>query len=96
MMLGILYTVFSAVRSNKYLMYGLAALAFISFLLIALSSFGNRREKEGALKVASAAAAAVIANLEKSREIHAEIKRLPLADRAARLRQTDRRSNGSD
>jgi S-adenosylmethionine synthetase len=71
-------------------MYGLAAAAFIAVALLALSRFGARREKEGAMKVAAAAASAVIKNMERYREIHSEVKQLPLSDRAARLRQTDR------
>jgi hypothetical protein len=77
-------------------MYALAAVVFIGALFLALNKFGNRREKEGAMKVATAAAKAVIKNMEKSREIHAEIKRLPLSARAAKLRRTDRRTGGSD
>jgi len=88
--IGLAWTLFSAVRSSKMLMYGLAALAFAGVALLALSRFGARREKEGAMKVAAAAAGAVIQNMERYREIHAEVKRLPLSDRAARLRGSDR------
>ena len=90
-MIGLAWTLFSAVRSNKYLMYGLAAAVFIAVALLALRNFGNRREKEGAIKVAAAAATRVIENMERSREIHSEIKRLPLSERAARMRASDRR-----
>jgi len=89
-MIGLAWTLFSAVRSSKVLMYGLAALAFAGVALLALSRFGARREKEGAMKVAAAAAGAVIKNMERYREIHSEVKRLPLSDRAARLRGSDR------
>lgn len=95
-MLGVLFTAYSAIRSNKYLMYALAAVVFLGALFLALNRFGNQREKEGAMKIASVAAKAVIKNMEKSREIHAEIKRLPLSARAAKLRATDRRTDRSD
>ena len=90
MFTGMLFTAFSAVRSNKYLMYALAIGVFILVLLWSLRSFGNRREKEGAMKVAAAAAKTVIKNMETYREIDAEIKHMPLSQRAARLRRTDR------
>jgi type II secretory pathway pseudopilin PulG len=89
--LGFIWTIFSAIRSNKYLMYGLAAAVFIAVLLISLSRYGKRREKEGAARVATEAARAIIDQMEVYRAKHAEIKRLPLSDRARRLRETDRR-----
>lgn len=89
-MLGYIFTAFSMIRSNKYVMYGLAAMVFVMAGVWALKSFGNKREQEGALKVAVVAAANVIKNMERYREIHTEVKRLPMSERAARLRDTDR------
>ena len=72
------------------LMYGLAALAFVVIGAAVLARIKSNAKKAGALEVAAAAAGAVIQNMERYREIHSEVKRLPLSDRAARLRGSDR------
>ena len=86
---GLGWTAFSMVRSNKYLMYGLAAAAFVVVLLVVKARYDKGLKRQGAQQAATAAAAAIIATMEKNRELHAEIRRLPLSERAARLRQTD-------
>lgn len=91
--MGVIITLFSLVRSNKYLMYGLAALVLVGMLLILISRRDSRLRKEGAMTVALESAKAVIKSQERYREIHQEIKRLPMSERAAKLRATDRRED---
>jgi type II secretory pathway pseudopilin PulG len=69
------------------MMYGLlaAAAAFAFFMFV------RSQRRQGAAEAIMKAAAAAADRMERSREIHAEIKRLPLSDRAGRLRQLDAR-----
>jgi hypothetical protein len=85
MIIGLLTTAFSFVRGSKIAMYGLmaagAALAFYIFV--------RSQRRAGAAEAILKAAQAAAERMERSRAIHQEIKRLPLADRASRLRRLD-------
>lgn len=92
MITGLVMTAFSFIRSSKIAMYGMVIGAVVIGLLLALTSYGARREAGGATKVVTAMTKKVIENNKLARKKHAEIKRLPMSERAARLRRTDRRS----
>jgi hypothetical protein len=92
-MFGLILTLFSAVRSNKYLMYGVAAVVFVGALALFVSKRDNRIRKSGAMAAAVASATAIVKSQERYNEIHQEVKRLPYSDRAARLRATDGNSS---
>jgi hypothetical protein len=87
MIMGLLTTGWSIVRGSKLLQYGLMAAALVAVFL--LYSAGQRRA--GAAEAVAKAAQRAVKRMERSREIHNEIARLPLTDRARRLRDLDAR-----
>ena len=86
-MIGLLFTGWSFLRSNRIAQYALVALVVV----IAILAYGRSKRKQGLAEAAAKAAERVIANMEKKREIHREIVSLPLSERARRLRDLDRR-----
>jgi len=90
--MGLIFTLLSFVKSSKIVMYGMIAVVVVGGIMIAISRYGKSREAGGVIKVVTKMAEKIIENNERSREIHAEIKRLPMSERAARLRNTDRRT----
>ena len=83
--LGLLTTGWSLVRSSKILQYALIAGAVVLGILL----YGRGKKKQGAAHAIAHAIEKVVKRMERSREIHAEIRRLPLSDRARRLRDLD-------
>ncbi len=84
--LGILFTGWSWFRSSRIAQYALAAGA----LLLIVYLWGRSKRNEGHAEAVALAIAGVAERMEHRREIHREIRTLPLADRADRLRQLDR------
>ena len=83
--LGLLTTGWSLVRSSRILQYALIAGAVVLGILL----YGRGKKKQGAAQAIAHAIEKVVKRMERSREIHAEIRRLPLTDRARRLRDLD-------
>ena len=82
-MIGIALTIFSAVRSSRIAQFALIALVVVGAILL----YGRSKRKQGVAEAVARAAAAVTKRMERNRIIHAEIKRLPLSERAERLRK---------
>lgn len=82
-LLGLAGTAWSAVRSSRVVQYALIALAVLGAILW-LRASARRAGREQAV---AEAMQGVIERMERNRETHREIKRLPLSERARRLRE---------
>jgi len=85
MILGLLTTGWSLVRSSRLLQYGLMAAAAVVFIML----YSRSLKRQGAAEAMAKAVEKVVVRMERNREVHQEIKRLPLSDRARRLRDLD-------
>ncbi len=83
--LGLATTGWSAVRSSRLLQYALIAGA----ILLAILIYGRSKKKQGAAEAVARATKLVVKRMERNREIHSEVRRLPLSDRARKLRDLD-------
>ena len=82
-MIGFVLTAWSAVRSSRLLQYALIAVVMAGLVFWYLTA----RDKRVVAEVMARATAAIVKRMERNREIHREIKRLPLGERANRLRK---------
>lgn len=85
-MIGLAFTAWSFVRSSRLVQYALIGLTVVAAILF----YGRSKRKQGAAEVAAKSVEVLLKKMEKKREIHSEISRLPLSERAARLRKLDR------
>ena len=57
--------------------------------LVVSLTYGGGKKKQGAAEVVARATELMVKRMERNREIHSKIRRLPLSDRARRLRDLD-------
>lgn len=86
-LIGLFWTGVSWIRSSRIAQYALIAAA----VAVAVFLYGRSKKKQGAAEALARAAEAALQRMEKNREIHREIQRLPLGERADRLRALDSR-----
>lgn len=84
--LGLAATAWSWVRSSRAAQIALLIVA----VLIAIALYGRGKKREGAAEAVRKATEAAVKRMEKHRENHSKIRRLPLGERARRLRELDR------
>ena len=83
--LGLFGTVKTAIMGSRVLQYALMAAVAVAMVFYYL----HKRDARVVAEVMARANAAVAKRVERSREIRRDIKRLPLSERAERLRKLD-------
>ncbi len=82
-MLGIVFTLWSTIRSSRIAQ----GILLIGIVLGVIFFYGFMKEKKGFAKAMTLSIKAANKRMERNREIHREIKQLPLSVRADRLRE---------
>lgn len=83
---GLAATAWSWVRSSRVAQIAL----LVGAVLVAILLYGRGKRKEGAAEAVREAEARAMQRMKRSRAVHREIRRLPLSERARRLRELDR------
>ena len=81
--LGLVWTGWSAIRSSRIAQIALV----VGLALLMLWLYGRGKKAEGAREAISAARDRAMERMQRNREVHREIRDLPLSDRARRLRE---------
>ncbi len=84
-LLGLAWTAWSWVRSSRAAQIAM----LIGGVLLAIFLYGRGKKREGAAEAVREAEARAVERMKRGREVHREIRRLPLSERARRLRELD-------
>lgn len=85
--IGLALTVWNTVKASKWATYALIAAIAVGMFLLWLARRDSAKYNAGFAKAVNKAAEAALARQARAREIDHEIRKLPLTERARRLRE---------